>query len=83
MIPLDKNPIDFLSSQSFMKEIDALNSEFDFIFMCADNSESQTMFRAFHKQEIFNIVTARTEHTKIRILSEMISQAPIQGLFYE
>jgi uncharacterized protein involved in exopolysaccharide biosynthesis len=79
---LEKEAANFLSHVDFTNSLKVLNSNFDFLFLCADNSEAITLLRATEGIDFFHIMSARAGHSRSNDLSEMISLAPIQGLLY-
>ncbi|MDC1265098.1 hypothetical protein N8Z93_06095, partial [Amylibacter sp.] len=74
--------IEMLSQRSFLKKIQSLNSTFDLVFLCADNSDAVSLLSALEEQKTFHISIARIKKTKSAILIQMRSLIPIQGLLY-
>jgi hypothetical protein len=79
---IEKEAANFLSHVNFINSLKVLNSKFDFLFLCADNSEAITLLRATDGIDFFHIMSVRAGHTRSNDLSEMTSLAPIQGLLY-
>jgi uncharacterized protein involved in exopolysaccharide biosynthesis len=75
--------MELLSHRSFWGNIQSLNSTFDLVFLCADNSDAISLLSALEEQKIYHITIARTKKTKSATLMQMRSLLPIQGLLYE
>ena len=75
--------MELLNNRNFWKNTQSLNSTFDLVFLCADNSDAIGLLSALEGQKIFHITLARTKHTKSTILSQMRSLLPIQGLLHD
>lgn len=75
--------MEFLIRRDFWKDIQSLNSTFDLVFLCADNSDAISLLTALEGQKIFHIMLARTKKTKSANLLHMRSLLPIQGLLHE
>ena len=75
--------IDFLINKDFWQNIQALNSTFDLVFLCADNADAISLLTAAEGQKTFHITLARTKKTKSTSLIQMRSLLPIQGLIYD
>ena len=79
----DLAAMELLSQKDFWEKIQSLNSSFDLLFLCADNSDAISFLRALKGHEIFHITIARTKKTKSAILMQLRSLLPIQGLIYD
>ena len=75
--------IELLSQRSFWKNIQSLNSTFDLVLLCADNSDAISLLSALEGEKIFHITIAKTKKTKSATLIHMRSLLPIQGLLYD
>jgi uncharacterized protein involved in exopolysaccharide biosynthesis len=75
--------IELLSQQSFNKQIKSLNKQYNFIFCCADNLEAISLVGVLAGQDLFHMSIARRKHSRLKILKQLHSQLPIQGLLYE
>ena len=75
--------IELLSQRSFWKNIQSLNSTFDLVLLCADNSDAISLLSALEGQKMFHITIAKTKKTKSATLIHMRSLLPIQGLLYD
>ena len=75
--------IELISQKEFLKKIHLLNSEFNLIFLCADNGDSISLLRALEKQKIFHLMLARIKHTKSSTIQRFRSLVPIQGLLHD
>jgi len=79
----DLAAIELLSQRSFWKNIQSLNSTFDLVFLCADNSDAVSLLSALEEHKTFHITVAKTKKTKSATLIQMRSLLPIQGLLYD
>ena len=79
----DLAAIELLSQRSFWKNIQSLNSTFDLVLLCADNSDAISLLSALEGQKMFHITIAKTKKTKSATLIHMRSLLPIQGLLYD
>ena len=79
----DLAAMELLSQRSFWKNIQSLNSTFDLVLLCADNSDAISLLSALEGQKMFHITIAKTKKTKSATLIHMRSLLPIQGLLYE
>ena len=75
--------MELLSHRGFWGNIQSLNSTFDLVFLCADNSDAISLLSALEEQKMYHITIARTKKTKSATLMQMRSLLPIQGLLYE
>ena len=73
----------FISQKNFFKNIQSLNSNFNLLFLCADNSDAISLLRVLEMKEIFHLTVARTKHTKTKDLTSIRSLIPIQGLLHD
>jgi hypothetical protein len=79
----DLAAMELLSKKDFLTNTQSLNSTFDLVFLCADNSDAISLLSALEGQNTFHITLARTKKTKSTALVQMRSLLPIQGLIYE
>jgi uncharacterized protein involved in exopolysaccharide biosynthesis len=79
----DTAAMELLSQRSFWKNIQSLNSSFDLVLLCADNSDAISLLSALEGQKMFHITIAKTKKTKSATLIHMRSLLPIQGLLYD
>ena len=79
----DLTAIKLISQKGFLKKIQSLNSNFNLIFLCADNTDAISLIRALEGQKMFHLTLARTKHTKSDTLLKMRSLLPIQGLLHD
>ena len=79
----DLAAMEMLSHKDFLGKTQSLNSSFDLVFLCADNSDAISLLSALEGQKIFHINIARTKKTKSATLMHMRSLLPIQGLIYD
>jgi capsular polysaccharide biosynthesis protein len=79
----DTAAIELLSQRGFLKKAHSLNSTFDLVFLCADNSDAISLLGALEGQNMFHITLARTRKTKSTNLVHIRSLLPIQGLLYD
>jgi uncharacterized protein involved in exopolysaccharide biosynthesis len=75
--------LELLSHKDFWGKINLLNSTFDLVFLCADNSDAISLLSALEGQKVYHITIARTKKTKSSTLIHMRSLLPIQGLLYD
>ncbi|MDB4132527.1 hypothetical protein N9608_03475, partial [Amylibacter sp.] len=79
----DLAAMELLSQRDFWKNIQSLNSTFDLVLLCADNSDAISLLSALEGQKMFHITIAKTKKTKSATLIHMRSLLPIQGLLYD
>jgi uncharacterized protein involved in exopolysaccharide biosynthesis len=79
----DLAAMELLSQRNFWENTLSLNSTFDLVFLCADNSDTISLLSACERQKTFHITIARTKKTKSATLTHMRSLLPIQGLLYD
>ena len=79
----DLASIELLGQKDFIKNMHALSSTFDLLFLCADNDNAISLLRNLQGQKIFHIISARTKYTKTADLLHMSSLLPIQGLIHD
>ena len=75
--------MELLGQKDFAKNMHALSSTFDLLFLCADNDNAISLLRALQGQKMFHIISARTKYTKTSDLVHMSSLLPIQGLIHD
>ena len=75
--------MELLSKKDFCEIIESLNSTFNIVFLCADNSDVFSLLRALEGQKLFHITLAKTKRTKSATLSHVRSLLSIQGLLYD
>ena len=74
--------LDHVSKRDFIENIQTLNPYFDYVFLCADNSNVFTLLRAVQKINPFHITLARLKYSRFETLSKMSHILPIKGLLY-
>ena len=79
----DLEAMELLGQKDFLQNIHSLNSEFDLVFLCADNRDAISLLSTFEGQKIFHITLARIKKTKSATLKKMRSRLPIQGLLHD
>jgi uncharacterized protein involved in exopolysaccharide biosynthesis len=79
----DLKAMELLSQKSFCDDMKSLNSNFDLVFLSADESDAISLLRAIEEQKTFHITLARTKKTKSATLAQMRSLLTIQGLLYD
>jgi len=77
------NSVDFVVKKDFLKNIQSLESSFNFIFLCADNRDAVSLLRALEGQNIFHLTNARIKYTKSDMIKKMHSLLPIKGLLHD
>jgi uncharacterized protein involved in exopolysaccharide biosynthesis len=75
--------MELISHKDFCEKIQSLNSTFDLVFLCADNSDAISLLSALEGQKTFHVTLARNKNTKSATLAHMRSLLPIQGLLYD
>lgn len=75
--------IELVSQKDFLKNIQSLDSNFDLIFLCADDGDAISLLRALEGQQMFHLTIARTKYTKSDTLLTMSSLLQIQGLLHD
>lgn len=74
---------EMITQRDFWQNIQSLNSSFELIFLCADNSNAISLLSALEGKKTLHITLARTKKTKSAILTQMRSLLPVQGLLYD
>jgi len=75
--------IEMLSQRDFWRNTQTLNSTFDLIFLCADNTNAISLLTALEGKKVHHITLARTKRTKSATMNQMRSLLPIQGLLHD
>jgi uncharacterized protein involved in exopolysaccharide biosynthesis len=75
--------IEFLGQRNFHTQIQSIHSDFDLIFLSADNIEAINLANVYAGKEVFHITSARIKRTKSYILTKLYKILPIQGFLYE
>ena len=75
--------IDLVSRRDFLNNVQSLHSTYDLVFLCADDVDAISLLSALEGQKTFHIMVARIKHTKSRVLTNMRSLLPIQGLLHD
>ena len=82
--PLDDlKAMDLVGHKDFIKNIQSLNSTFNMIFLCADNSDAISLLRALEGQKMYHLMLARVKRTKSDTVLKMRTLLPIQGLLHD
>ena len=79
----DITAMELLSQKEFNKNKQFLISNFDLLFLCADNNDAISLLRALEGQKTFHISLVRTRKTKSANISLMRTLIPIQGLLHD
>lgn len=79
----DLNGIELIKQKNFLENIQSLNSEFDLVFLCADNDDAISLLRALEGQDIFHLTIAKVKSTKVKTLHIMQTLLPIRGLLHD
>lgn len=72
-----------VSERDFVKNLQSLKSSFDFIFLCAENSEAISVLRSVQSQKLLHIMIARIKYTKYDFISRTSYIKPIQVLLHD
>lgn len=75
--------IDFLGRRDFQEQLQLIQSNFDLIFISADNTSAINLATAYSGQDVLHISSVRMKHTKHNNLLKLRKLLPIQGLLYE
>ena len=75
--------MEMLRHRDFLEKTQSLNSTFDLVFLCADNTDAISLLSALEGQKTFHITLARTKNTKSATLAQMRTLLPIQGLLHD
>ncbi|MDB9696518.1 Wzz/FepE/Etk N-terminal domain-containing protein [Amylibacter sp.] len=76
-------PIDSLCSHNFQDQIQLIQSNFDLIFLCADNIDAINLANVYTGQDVIHISLVRIKRTKSYTINKLRKLLPIQGLLYE
>lgn len=76
-------PIEFLGQRNFHEQIQSIHSDFDLIFLSADNVEAINLANVYADQDVFHITSTRIKRTKSYYLTKLHKILPIQGFLYE
>jgi capsular polysaccharide biosynthesis protein len=79
----DLAAMELLGHKDFWEKVQTLNSNFDLVFLCADNDDAISLLSALEGQKMFHINIATTKKTKSTTLMHMRSLLPIQGLLHD
>jgi uncharacterized protein involved in exopolysaccharide biosynthesis len=79
----DISAMELLSQKEFNKNKQFLISNFDLLFLCADNDDAISLLRALEGQKTFHISLVRTKKTKSANIYFMRRLIPIQGLLHD
>ena len=79
----DLEAIEMLSQKSFWENTQSLNSNFNLVFLCADNNNAISLLNALEGKKMLHITLARTKKTKSTTLTQMRSLLPIHGLLHD
>ena len=75
--------MELLAQKGFRESIQLLKSNFDLVFLSADDSDAISLLRALEGQKVFHITLAKTRKTKSDTLTQMCSHLPVQGLLHD
>jgi uncharacterized protein involved in exopolysaccharide biosynthesis len=79
----NSKPIDTLGEKDFQTQIEILHSEFSYIILCADNTDTVSLASSLNGLDVHHIALARRNKTKSQPFKQLIKILPIQGLLYE
>lgn len=74
---------EFIARSDFRSQLRLLHSNFDLIFLSADNDDAMSLASAFNGQQTYHILLARIKKTNSKSLINLQTLLPIQGLLYE
>jgi uncharacterized protein involved in exopolysaccharide biosynthesis len=75
--------MELLAQKDFRESIQLLNSNFDLVFLSADNGDAMCLLSALEGLKAFHITLAQTKKTKSATITQMRSRIPIQGLLHD
>lgn len=75
--------IEFIARNDFQEQLVSLQSEFDIVFLSADNSDALSLANALNGQQLPHFSIARVKRTRSNSLTKLGALLPIQGLIYE
>ena len=76
-------PVEMLAEKDFQKQIESIQSKFNYIILCADNQDGHSLAGALTGQSVVHIAVARRRKTKSQSFNQLKKMLPIQGLIYE
>jgi len=79
----NSKPIDSIGEKDFQMQIQTLHSEFSYVFLCADNTDTASLASALNGLDVHHIALARRKKTKSQPFKQLIKILPMQGLLYE
>jgi uncharacterized protein involved in exopolysaccharide biosynthesis len=74
---------EFIARSDFQSQLRLLHSNFDLIFLSADNDDAMSLASALNRQHTYHISLARIKKTNSKSLINLQTLLPIQGLLYE
>ena len=77
------SPIEAIGRQNFHAHIQSIISNFDFIFISADDSDAIDLANAYASRDVIHFTSAKIKRTKSNNLTKLRKIIPIQGLLYE
>jgi uncharacterized protein involved in exopolysaccharide biosynthesis len=75
--------IDFLTKVSLNESLVKFQEDFDMIFLSSDNYDTNILIRALNPNEIFHVLLARKNYTKISSLKNIANIIPMEVLLYD
>lgn len=75
--------LEFLGRRDFQDQLQQLQSNFDLIFLSADNDDAISLANSLVNSDLVHFTTARIKKTKQKTLKKLNKLAPIQGLLHE
>jgi uncharacterized protein involved in exopolysaccharide biosynthesis len=75
--------IEFIGRRDFQSQLQSLQSNFDLIFLSADNDDAISLASALSNSPPTHITSAKVKRTKSEDLTKLQTLIPIQGLLYE
>ena len=75
--------IELVKRKDFLKNLRSLNSNYDLIFLCANDKDINSLIRVLEGQKVFHLTSARIKKTRLNTILSMRALLPIQGLLYD
>jgi len=78
----DQIAINTLQKRTFSEDLNQLKKSFDLVLVCADQKDCSSVLRSMQSLDFFHILIAKTNHTKQKMLTELVSIKSVQGLLH-
>jgi uncharacterized protein involved in exopolysaccharide biosynthesis len=75
--------IELVKRKDFLENLRSLNSNYDLIFLCANDKDIISLIRVLEGQKVFHLTLARIKKTRLNTILSMRALLPIQGLLYD